>query len=123
MKTLLLIARVLLGIFITYGGINHFLNPAMYVPFIPSFLPEALVNYGSGVLEIILGIGLFIPAYRQWAALGILLLMILFLPLHVWDVFAANPAIGSKSAAYIRLPFQFLFIAWAWWVWKNAAKK
>ncbi|EAY29535.1 DoxX family protein [Microscilla marina] len=122
MKTVLLIARILLGVFITYGGINHFLNPALYAPFIPDFLPEALVNYGSGILEIILGVGLFVPGYKQWAAFGIFLLMIAFLPLHVIDVFAANPAVGSKSAAYIRLPVQFVFIAWAWWVWKDTKK-
>lgn len=117
---ILLVARVLLGVFLVFGGIRHFTDPAFYAPFIPGFLPEAFVNYGSGALEIILGVGLFIPGFKQMAALGILGLMIVFLPIHVLDVFVDNPAIGSKAAAYIRLPVQFLFIAWAWWVWKNA---
>ena len=57
---------------------------------------------------------LFIPKYIKTGALGIMLLMLLFLPIHVWDVFTDNPAIGSSQAALIRLPIQFLFIAIAW---------
>ncbi|MEL6926334.1 MAG: MauE/DoxX family redox-associated membrane protein [Bacteroidota bacterium] len=111
--------RYLLGAFLIYAGVNHFTTPDMYAPFIPDFLPEAVVNYGTGVLEILLGLGLFIPATREKAALGIFLLMIAFLPLHVIDVFSESPAIGSREAAYIRLPFQFLFLLWSWWVWKK----
>jgi uncharacterized membrane protein len=40
--------------------------------------------------------------------------MIAFLPLHIIDVFLDNPAIGSKTLAYIRLPLQFVLIFWAW---------
>jgi uncharacterized membrane protein len=42
------------------------------------------------------------------------LLMIAFLPLHIVDVFKDNPAIGSTTLAYIRLPIQFILIYWAW---------
>lgn len=120
MKLAIFIARLLLGAFMVFGGVGHFTNPAFYSPFIPDFLPEALVNYGAGVVEIILGIGLFIPHFQRLAALGVFALMIVFLPIHIIDVFAANPAIGSKAAANIRLPIQFLFIGWAWWVWQKA---
>jgi len=102
-----------------YGGVNHFLNPAMYLPFVPSFLPNELVNYGSGILEIIVGVAVFIPACRSWGTLGILVLMLLFLPLHIMDVFSENPATGSHQAALIRLPVQFVFIVWAWFIHKK----
>jgi hypothetical protein len=42
--------------------------------------------------------------------------MVLFLPLHIIDIFKETPAVGSHQAALIRLPFQFLFIAWAWYI-------
>ncbi|MGY8948306.1 MAG: hypothetical protein ACKVJM_07915, partial [Flavobacteriales bacterium] len=47
-------------------------------------------------------------------AWGIFILMLIFLPIHVWDVFSEHPAIGSHNAAMIRLLFQglILFIAW-----------
>lgn len=110
----------LLAAFMIFTGINHFIKPEMYNPFIPDFLPKLWVNYLSGALEIVLGLGLFLPAYRKSAALAVLFLMLAFLPLHILDVFQENPAIGSKLAAYIRLPIQFIFIAWPWWIWKKS---
>ncbi len=111
----------ILGAFILIGGINHFVKPEMYNPFIPDFLPKLTVNYISGIIEIALGIGLFLSKYRKVAALGILILMIAFLPLHFLDIFKENPAIGNKTLAYIRLPMQFVLIYWSWWV-KNNVK-
>ena len=67
-------------------------------------------------MELLLGIAVFIPRIRSTATLGILLIMIAFLPLHVWDVFRDDPAIGSKALAYTRLPLQCVLIAWAWLV-------
>jgi uncharacterized membrane protein len=119
MKTLKTVLTYLMAAFMIYSGINHFLKPAMYVPFIPDFMPTDLVNYGSGLIEIILGIGILIPKFKYQAAFGVFILMLLFLPLHVMDVFSDTPAIGNHKMALIRLPFQFLFIAWAWWISKK----
>jgi uncharacterized membrane protein len=116
MKILKTVLTYLMAAFMVYGGVNHFLTPVMYEPFIPDFLPTELVNYGSGLLEIILGIGLLIPKFRYQAATGVFILMLIFLPLHVMDVFSEQPAIGNHDVALIRLPVQFLFIAWAWWI-------
>jgi uncharacterized membrane protein len=51
--------------------------------------------------------------------LGILAMMLVFLPLHIWDIFRENPAIGSHKVALIRLPIQFVLIAWAWFISKK----
>lgn len=104
----------ILAIILVFGGVSHFLMPEMFMPFIPEFLPAELVNYASGLIEILVGLCYFIPSYRNLSSLAILILMIAFLPLHVIDVFLDNPAIGSKTIAYIRLPFQFVLIFWAW---------
>ena len=106
----------ILGAFILIGGINHCIKPEIYNPFIPDFLPKITVNYITGITEIALAIGLFFSKYRKVAALGILIIMIAFLPLHFLDIFKKNPAIGSKTLAYIRLPLQFVLIYWSWWV-------
>lgn len=119
MKYLKPMLTYLFGAFILYGGINHFLNPTMYLSFIPDFLPIDIINYGVGVLEILAGIAVFIPAYRPYGTLAILVMMLVFLPLHISDVFSENPAIGSHQAALIRLPVQFLFITWAWYIHKK----
>jgi uncharacterized membrane protein len=116
MKTVKLILTLLFGAFMIFSGINHFLKPDIYLPFIPDFLPKVLIIYLSGVVEIVLGLGVFIPRFRHLSALGILWLMLLFLPLHIVDVFRDNPAIGSHSIALIRLPIQFVLILWAWFI-------
>jgi uncharacterized membrane protein len=116
------ILTLILSVSMVMGGIIHFINPAMYNPFIPDFLPKIMVNYVAGVIEMGLGMGLLFPKYRKNAALGIFILMIAFLPLHTLDVFKENPAIGSKTLAYIRLPLQFLLIYWSFWV-KNKVKE
>lgn len=119
MKYLKLALTFLFGAFMIYGGINHFLKPEMYYPFIPDFLPQSFINLLSGVLEIVLGIGAFIPQTRSKATMGIFILMILFLPLHIWDLFKEHPAIGSRLAAMIRVPVQFLFIFITWYISKR----
>ena len=114
MKTAKFFLAIIFGVFMIMGGINHFLKPAMYFPFIPDFLPKAATNYAAGILEIALGIGVFIPQFRYLAAQGIFLLMCIFLPLHIWDVFRDNPAMGNHTLALIRVPVQFLLIYWTW---------
>lgn len=110
------VLTLLFGAFMIYAGVSHFRKPEIFFPFIPSFLPEEGFNYLVGIVEIIVGIGAFIPKFRPQATLGILLLMIIFLPLHMMDVFKENPAIGTHQAALIRLPIQFVLIGWAWYI-------
>jgi len=115
MKIIWKILQVLLSLFLIYAGVQHFLKPIFYEPFVPDFLPfKTIIVYLSGAVEIILGILLIIPKYTKMAATGIIILMLVFLPIHIWDVFSETPAIGSRQAALIRLPFQLLFIGWAY---------
>lgn len=117
--------KIILSIFIIYGGIQHFVKPSFYIPFVPTFLPYAtMVIYISGFIEIFLGTSLLLnKKYAQHGALGIFFLMLLFLPIHIWDVFSKNPAIGSHNAALIRLPIQFILIIFAWKIYKDLSKK
>ncbi len=116
MKILKLILTLLFGAFMIFGGVNHFLKPAMYFPFFANFLPKVALNYAVGIAEILVGVLVFIPMYRHWGTAGILYMMLAFLPLHIYDVFRENPAVGTHQIALIRLPVQLLFIAWAWYI-------
>jgi uncharacterized membrane protein len=116
MKMIKPILTLLFALFMILGGVNHFIKPDMYLPFIPLQLPGLFIIYLSGAIELILGVGALVPRTKSWATLGILVLMLLFLPLHVIDVFKDNPAIGNHTAAIIRLPIQFVLIAWAWFI-------
>ena len=110
MGILVIILRIVFGLFFSYAGIMHFVKPKFFNGFIPSFLPKLTVNYIFGAIEVLLGIGLFFSLTVKNAAVGIFILMILFLPLHIWDLFKEKPAIGSKKLAIIRVPIQFLLM-------------
>jgi uncharacterized membrane protein len=116
MKTTKLVLTYLFGAFLIVAGVGHFLNPQKYFAFIPDFLPKEAVNYLSGLLEILAGIGVFIPRFKNISTFTILLMMVAFLPLHIIDVFKEQPAIGSHTIALIRLPLQFVLIYWAWFI-------
>lgn len=109
------VVLIIMAIFIIYGGINHFIKPEFYIPFVPSFLGfKTVIIYVSGVVEIGIGLLLLIKKYRGVGAFSLLVLMLVFLPIHIWDIFSDTPAIGSHQAALIRLPIQLVFIGIAW---------
>ena len=105
------------------GAFNHIYTPEAYTAFIPEFIPENFANILSTITEGLVGIALIIPKYRKWGGLGFCVLMIAFLPIHVWDLTKEAPAIGSKTGATIRLGIQFLLIGAGWWIYKSGQEK
>jgi len=74
------------------------------------------VNYISGAGEIFLGILLLCPAYSSMAAWGIITLLVAVFPANIYHLTSTKP--GGKIpiwGLWLRLPFQGLFILWAWW--------
>lgn len=108
----------LLGAILLAGAVGHIVNPDFYEPMIPSFIPSGLANILATILEAVIGVALFLPKYKHWGGLAFMLLMIAFLPLHVWDFFKENPAVGAHPAPAIRLAIQFVLIFAGWWVYK-----
>jgi uncharacterized membrane protein len=103
-----------------YAGINHFRNPVSYIHIIPRYIPlPVFVNYLSGVLEILFGLLLIFKNTRRFAALGICLLLIAFLPVHIQMIIDAPFKLGTFTvtplAAWLRLALQPVLIWWAWW--------
>lgn len=109
------VLKTIVALFMIYAGVQHFLNPEFYLPFVPSFLPaQMVIVYISGVIEVIIGLLLLTKKYQGLATYALLLLMLIFLPIHINDVISDTPVIGSKKAAIIRLVIQFLAIALCW---------
>ena len=82
--------------------------------------PKKLVNYLVGIIEFVLGIGLFFTETVIPASIGIFILMVLFLPIHIWDVTKERPVIGSKKMAIIRIPLQFLLMYCAYLIYQHS---
>jgi uncharacterized membrane protein len=112
----------LLAIVFIAAGINHFISPAFYLKMMPPALPAHLfLIYLSGFFQIALGVALLIPHFTRLAAWGVIWVLIAVYPANIYmamntDLFPEfNPAL-----VYLRLPLQFVMIAWAFWHTKTA---
>jgi uncharacterized membrane protein len=117
METLKLVTKIIFGVLFIAAGANHFINPKFYLSIMPPYLPfpYALVIL-SGIAEVILGVGLLIPQVSQYAAWGLILLLIAVLPanIHMATHPELYPTIPSLML-WFRLPLQGMLILWAYW--------
>jgi len=108
-------------VFYLFAGVNHFRNPGFYLGMIPPYLPaHETINLVAGVAEVVAGGLLFFSGTRKWGAYAIIVLLIAFIPAHVYFI-----QIGSCITDGICVPqwvgwlrlllIHPLLIAWAWW--------
>ena len=119
--------RILLAVLMLIAGASHFVVPQPYIKIVPGVLPyPAAIVYISGFFEILGGIGLLIPVVSRAAAWGFVLLFIAVYPANlnmaINDIHIQNIPDGAWFQA-IRLPFQFVLIAWAWWLNRDSQDK
>lgn len=111
--------------FYVFGGSYHFINPEFYLGLIPDYLPyPELINYLSGILEIVLAIGVAIPKTRLLAVKGIIILLVVFIPSHVYFIKIGSCVetafCVSPWVAWLRLlAIHPLLVYWAWAVRKT----
>lgn len=97
------------------AGVLHFVVPKFYLRIMPPYLPaHHLLVALSGVAEIVVGVGLLIPATRVWAAWATILLLIAIFPANVYMAYAPKFAAISPWIRWGRLPLQGVLIWWAW---------
>ncbi len=113
------ILRWLLALLIIAAGTLHFVNPDPFVRIVPPYLPYHLaLVYISGFFEILGGIGLLVPPVSRAAAWGLVALFIAVFPANI--NMAINDIVLDEipydpTLYWLRLPFQAVLIAWAWW--------
>ncbi|TRX59091.1 hypothetical protein FNH22_11240 [Fulvivirga sp. M361] len=114
------ISFYLLIAFFVLAGLNHFRDPAFYYPLIPPYLPfPKVINVISGILEVILGLGLIWSKVRNDAAYALIFLLILFIPSHVYFIQVGGCVESGLCVplwvAWLRLVIIHpLLIAWVW---------
>jgi uncharacterized membrane protein len=101
-------------------GFLHLLSPDFFVAIIPKALPNPeWLNVFAGLSEIVIGVYLLEPRTRVLAAWGAIALAIAVFPANVnmliENIGPEGPGTGSPIANWVRLPFQGVFILWAWW--------
>lgn len=112
----------LMAVLYAFAGFNHLMNPGFYVAIIPPDLPSPeWLNVLSGLAEIVLAVYLLEPRTRVLAAWGIIALLIAIFPanlhvaIHNIGVPGGQPGTGIGALNWVRIPFQALFVLWAWW--------
>jgi uncharacterized membrane protein len=116
------ILRAVLAIALTIVGITHFTHAEQYARIVPPPLPPFAMVYISGFFEILGAIGLLIPFISVAAAWGIIALFIAVFPANIYQAINSIPIDGIPHHPilyWVRLPFQAVLIAWAWWYTRN----
>jgi uncharacterized membrane protein len=120
MPTIKLVALWTLAVAMVGIGVLHFVRPKPFVRIVPKYLPAPLaLVYISGFFEILGGLGLLLPATRAWAAWGLIALYLAVFPANIYmltdDVSLDPKKPIPRWVLWLRLPFQLVFIAWAYW--------
>ena len=109
----------ILAVCMIVAGVLHFAATEPFVKIVPGFLPfPAAIVYISGVIEIILGVALLVPQTQHLAAWGLIALFIAVYPANLNMAINGIELEGIPNTWWfqaIRLPFQFVLIAWAYW--------
>jgi len=103
------------------AGVNHFLHPDFYTPMFPDYMKvyASELNMLAGITEIGLAIGICIPKLRYYAALGIVAMLVAFIPVHVYMIEVAPFTLGGLQMevwmAWVRLlVLHPILIFWAY---------
>lgn len=109
-------SAVILGLFILGAGVTHFVNPTFFDAIVPPWMPfgERFWTIVSGIAEVLIGIGVLRRSTRKRAALAAFVLFVAVYPANLymaWDW--RDRPFGDQLISLGRLPFQFLFFAWA----------
>ena len=110
----------IMSVFYVVAGANHFLQPEFYWGLIPDYLPfPEITNYVVGTVELILGILLLLSGTRKFSTWGIIILLILLIPSHVYFIQVGSCVPNSlcikEWVSWSRLLIgQPLLILWAW---------
>ncbi|MEM9142369.1 MAG: hypothetical protein AAGA86_05230 [Bacteroidota bacterium] len=98
------------------AGNFHLFIPGAYVRIMPKSLPNPkLLVLLSGWAEILLGIALCFPATKNTAIYGILLMLVVYMPIHFHMLSNKEAAAGIPQwLLVLRIPLQLGLAYWAY---------
>lgn len=102
-----------------FTGLGHFFKRDAMMSMLPPALParRAMVVL-SGAFEIILAIGVLLPACTKFAGLCLCVFLVLVAPINVYSA-VEHVEFGGHAAGprylWMRLPLQALLLVWTYW--------
>ncbi|MDQ4139603.1 MAG: hypothetical protein M3142_03685 [Bacteroidota bacterium] len=116
-----LAGRVAMCAMLLFTGTSHFYFSKGMVLTMPDFLPAKLeLVYATGIIEILLGIGLLIEKTRKISSLLLILFFIAVLPANIVatikhvDIPNADFTGPGLSYLWFRIPLQLFFMGWVY---------
>lgn len=107
---------VAMGLLYFISGLAHWFFPKIYLEIMPPWIPKKkAMIWWSGLAEVGLGIGIFLPAWHDLALYGIMAMLVVFLPVHIYML--REPAKFDKLPGWLlwmRIPLQGFLIYWAY---------
>ena len=101
-------------------GVAHFIEPDAFVRIMPPWVPWHLAMvYLSGLFEVLGGVGLLPKRTRAAAGWGLIALFVAVFPANLHMALNDIPLGAEPLPSWVlwaRLPFQAVFIAWAYGV-------
>lgn len=113
-------ARISAAVMFLLIGFFHLLKPGKLIYMIEGWFPfpRFLILF-TGVLEMLLGVGLLFPATQYYAGWGLIILLVAMFPANIRVAVQQLPAPGGLPAkpwyTWSRLLFQPLYILWILW--------
>lgn len=111
-------AKVGLTLLLLITSSAHFAMPDAMARMLPSRVPLRVeIIQLTGVFEILAAIGIWLPPLAGAVGLGLVVMLLLFLPANVYAAFHHVPFGGhGMGPPYLlmRVPFQLLVMGWAW---------
>jgi uncharacterized membrane protein len=108
--------QYLIGALFVLAGANHFRQPKIYERIMPPYIPakQTMVML-SGIAEMILGFMILTPESQVMAAWSIIVMLILFLPVHIYMLQNEEASMKlPKWVLILRIPLQFGLMSWAY---------
>jgi uncharacterized membrane protein len=109
-------ARALLSAILLSVGVLHLVRPDLFLPAMPGYIPgHGFWVAFTGVAEIAAAVGLWIPRLARVTAFCLVVYFLAILPAHFHVAIHDIPMFGLRNPwLWIRIPFQAVFIVWAW---------
>ncbi len=111
-----------MSVMLLFTAMAHFAFSKGMMMMLPDFIPfKRQVIYGTGLIEIVAAIGLFLPSYRHLTSIALVIFFVLILPSNIY---AAIKKVNYQKGTYdgneinylwFRIPLQIFFIEWVWY--------
>ena len=114
------VAPILISVILLISAFAHLFYPEYYAGLIPDFISADFANVAAAIAEGLIGIALLVGKYRRFGGLTFAVLMLLFLPIHIWHALREHSALGASPIPEFRLIMQLGLIFLGWRIYKKA---